>query len=552
MADTGFLDRSVTIGTTTYPYVVYVPRGWSADRSWPVILFLHGAGERGMDGMHQTVVGLGNAVRWHPERFPAVIVFAQCPEEDRWIGAPLAAAMQALHRATKEFHGDRDRTYLTGLSMGGYGTWHAAMAYPERFAAIVPVCGGVLKPDTATSVRQSPLTAGAKDPYAATAEKVKHLPIWVFHGDADATIPVSESRRLVDELRKRDADVRYTEYPGVGHDSWTRAYDEPGLWTWMLNQQRGRSTKVYEPGETVIVVRDGEVIRSESRGMADLEHDVAATPDTHYRLASVTKQFTAAAILTLAKDGKLSIDDPVRRWLPSLPAYADAITIRHLLTHSSGLIDYEDVMSADTKEQLHDIDVLHLLETQTKTYFAPGTKYQYSNSGYALLALIVEKASGQTFADFLRDRIFVPLGMKTTVAHQDGVDTVRDRAYGYSRAASRWTRTDQSLTSAVLGDGGIYTSANELVNWLRALDSGQFAEASVPRVDTDKAGVKYGFGWRISQHNGKRMVSHTGETIGFRNAIVRFPDQKLSVVVLTNRDEGEPVERALAIADSLR
>ena len=576
--ETGFINRSVTIGTTTYPYVVYVPHDWTPDRAWPVILFLHGAGERGNDGLHQTVVGLGNAVRWHPERFPALIVFPQAAEETRWIGEPLDAAMLALDRATADFHGDRDRTYLTGLSMGGYGTWHAAMAYPDRFAAIAPVCGGILKPETAASVRQSPITAGSADPYAATAERVRHLPIWIFHGGADPTIPVTESRRMAEELRKLHADVRFTEYEGVGHDSWTRAYDEPQLWTWILSQSlssraaktardpdttgeagiprfarndRGhaRNDRGAEPGETIIVVRDGKVVKSESRGMANLEHGIAATADTHYRLASITKQFTAAAILELASDGKLSLDDSIRRWLPSLPSYADAITIRHVLTHSSGLIDYEDVIPPGTTAQLHDADVLRLLESQTSTYFAPGTSYRYSNTGYSLLSLIVEKASGHTFADFLRERIFMPLGMRTTVAHQDGVDEVEHRAYGYSRNGSTWVRTDQSLTSAVLGDGGIYTSANELVNWLRALDAGKYAEAMVPRVDTDKAGVKYGFGWRISEHRGRKIIWHTGETIGFRNALVRFPDEKLSVAVLTNRNEGEPVERALAIAD---
>ena len=232
--ETGFLNRSVTIGATTYPYVVYVPRDWTPDRAWPVILFLHGAGERGNDGLHQTVVGLGSAVRWHPERFPARIVFPQTPADTRWIGEPLDAAMQALDRTTDEFHGDRDRTYLTGLSMGGYGTWHAAMVAPDRFAAIAPVCGGILKPETAESVRQSPITIGTPDPYAATAQRVRHLPVWIFHGSADATIPVSESRRMTEELRKLHADVHYTEYEGVGHDSWTRAYAEPELWRWLV------------------------------------------------------------------------------------------------------------------------------------------------------------------------------------------------------------------------------------------------------------------------------------------------------------------------------
>jgi CubicO group peptidase (beta-lactamase class C family) len=306
------------------------------------------------------------------------------------------------------------------------------------------------------------------------------------------------------------------------------------------------------PGASVIVVHGDDVVLRKSYGLANIEEKTAASPATHFRLASVTKQFTAAAILTLAGRGALSLDDPIRRWLPTLPAFADRITIRHLLTHSSGLIDYEDVIPAGMTEQLKDADVLHLLETQQTTYFAPGTNYRYSNSGYSLLSLIVAKASGKGFADFLRSEIFTPLGMSTTVAHEDGISTVVDRAYGYSREGNGWRRTDQSQTSAVLGDGGIYTSVDELVRWIHALDSGRFAEASVPRVDTDKAGVRYGYGWRIAEHDGRRMVSHTGESIGFRNAIVRFPDERLTVVVLTNRNEGEPFALALKLADGFR
>ena len=302
------------------------------------------------------------------------------------------------------------------------------------------------------------------------------------------------------------------------------------------------------PGASVIVVRDGKVVFRKSWGLANLEEHVAATPATHYRLASVTKQFTAAAILTLADQKKLSLDDSIRRWLPSLPPYADSISIRHLLTHTSGLVDYEDVMPADTSTQLKDADVLRLLETQQSTYFAPGTSYRYSNSGYALLALIVEKASGRRFAGFLRESIFAPLGMSTTVAHEEGISSVVNRAYGYSLEGNAWRRTDQSLTSAVLGDGGIYTSVDELENWLRALDSGRFAEASVPRVGTDKPDVRYGYGWRISEHDGRRVISHTGESIGFRNALVRLPDQHLAVVVLTNRNDGHPYDIAMSVA----
>ena len=303
------------------------------------------------------------------------------------------------------------------------------------------------------------------------------------------------------------------------------------------------------PGASVLVLRDGKAVFRKGYGMADPDVPSAATASTHYRLASVTKQFTAAAILTLAGKGRLSLDDSVRTLLPSLPAYAEPVTVRHLLTHTGGFVDYEDVIPEGTEAQLTDADVLLLLEQQTALDFAPGSRYRYSNSGYALLALIVERVSGRTFAEFLHDEIFVPRGMDTAVAHQEGVSSVPHRAYGFSRDGASWRRTDQSTTSAVLGDGGIYASVDQLEKWLLSLDRGDFADAMIPRVDTDKPSIRYGYGWRIGEHEGRRMIWHTGETIGFRNALVRFPDEHLAVVVLTNRNEGEALARSLAIAD---
>jgi CubicO group peptidase (beta-lactamase class C family) len=299
------------------------------------------------------------------------------------------------------------------------------------------------------------------------------------------------------------------------------------------------------PGASVLVVRGSDVPVRKSFGMANLEEHVAAAPNTNYRLASVTKQFTAASILLL----NIPLEDSIRKYLPELPAYADAITVKHLLTHTSGLIDYEDLIPAGTTKQVHDIDVLHMLASESKTYFPPGTQYRYSNSGFSLLSLIVERASGQPFADFLRTHIFEPSGMTNSVAFEEGISTVANRAYGYSGESNAWHRTDQSLTSAVLGDGGIYTSIDDLVHWIAWLDAGKFDRALVPQTKTDDPAVQYGFGWRISEHAGRRYVWHTGETIGFRNAIVRFPEEHLAVVVLTNRNEGEPVKAALSIAD---
>jgi CubicO group peptidase (beta-lactamase class C family) len=304
------------------------------------------------------------------------------------------------------------------------------------------------------------------------------------------------------------------------------------------------------PGASVLVVRDGEAVVRRSYGLANLEERIATTPATNYRLASLTKQFTAAAILLLAEDGRLQLDDPVRRWLPTLPEAAGPVTIRLLLTHQSGLIDYEDVIPASMTVQLRDADVLRILESQDRTYFAPGTSYRYNNSGYALLALIVARASGQSFASFLRARIFTPLGMHDTVAHEDGVSTVADRAYGYSATAAGWSRTDQSQTSAVLGDGGIYSSIDDLAKWDAALYDDRLLRRESLRLAftaataTDDPSVEYGYGWRITGET----LWHSGETMGFCNVIVRYPGRRMTVIVLTNRNDPEPYRTALAIA----
>lgn len=304
------------------------------------------------------------------------------------------------------------------------------------------------------------------------------------------------------------------------------------------------------PGASLLVVRNGIPVIRRSWGMSSLEDNVAATPETNFRLASVTKQFTAAAILLLAEDGRLSLDDRVRKWFPSLPTAIESVTITHLLTHTSGIVDYEDVIPAGTTVQLHDANVLQLLESRGSTYFKPGTSYRYSNSGYALLALIVERASGKTFATFLRERIFVPLGMSITVTYEEGISTVPNRAFGYTMKNSAWTRKDQSVTSAVLGDGGMYSSIDDMAKWDAALyDSRLLSDESrrlafAPHTSTDQDDVKYGFGWRITGET----LWHSGETSGFRNVIIRYPARKLTVVMLTNRDDPEPYATALAVA----
>ena len=324
------------------------------------------------------------------------------------------------------------------------------------------------------------------------------------------------------------------------------------------------------PGAALLVVRDGEVLVRRGYGLADLERGTAVTPTTRFRLASVSKQFTATAVLLLVDDGVLRLEDPVRRWLPSLPAYADGVTLHHLLAHTGGLPDYEDLMAAEFSGQVHDADVVCLLARgvpcgataalaagapAVAPYFAPGRGYRYSNTGYALLARVVEEASGQRYADFLQQRVFAPLRMDGAVAFENGVSQVAQRAYGHSAGpvAGGWQRTDQSTTSAVLGDGGIYASIDDLTTWAAALDDGRLlspgsrarmtaAQTSTPTGETDVDA--YGYGWRLHGD----LMWHSGETIGFRNVILHWPRQRLTVVLLSNRNDPEPYATARAIA----
>lgn len=311
------------------------------------------------------------------------------------------------------------------------------------------------------------------------------------------------------------------------------------------------------PGASVVVIRDGQVIVRRAYGGADLERHEAATPETDYRLASVSKQFTAMAVMLLAQDGKVRYDQPVRDFLPELPTAARAVTVRHLLNHTSGLWDYEALIAESQTTQLNDDDVLALVASKDSLSSPPGTRYCYSNSGYVLLGIIVARASGMSFPDFLRARIFSPLGMTASVAHVEGRDTVPHRAYGYSPRGGSFVQTDQSVTSATLGDGGIYTNVDDMVRWDRALSSGTLVaaaaltEATTPPSLPAGAATEYGFGWFIDTYRGEKRWRHTGETSGFRNAILRFPDRRLTIVILTNRSSGEPQAIAERIADRL-
>ena len=237
--ETGFLDRAVTIAGQTYRYQVYVPADYvtKAGARWPVILFLHGAGERGTDGLVQTNVGLGPAIRRAPGRFPAIVVFPQVPPDSQWVGTPAEAALAALAQTTKEFRTDPARVYLTGLSMGGHGTWYLAYRHPELFAGVAPICGWVADMDRFRgSVPVVPAESGAALP--ALARRLGKLPIWIFHGEVDEAVPVSGSREPAAALRAASADMRYTEFLGLNHNVWDGVYASEEFTRWLFAQRR--------------------------------------------------------------------------------------------------------------------------------------------------------------------------------------------------------------------------------------------------------------------------------------------------------------------------
>ena len=233
-----FQNRAITLGATEYRFRVFTPKGWSKKKKWPVILFLHGAGERGDDNVAQTRVGIGPAILRQEATFPYVVVLPQCPRNRWWTERDMQAlALKVLDQTVNEFNGDSKRTYLTGLSMGGYGSWAIVAKNPAKFAALAIVCGGVRPPPGLSLPKEAAPEMTATDPYGAVAARVGKTPVWVFHGDADRAVPVTESRKMVEALKATGANVRYNEYEGVGHNSWDRAYAEPEIFTWMLAQR---------------------------------------------------------------------------------------------------------------------------------------------------------------------------------------------------------------------------------------------------------------------------------------------------------------------------
>ena len=335
------------------------------------------------------------------------------------------------------------------------------------------------------------------------------------------------------------------------------------------------------PGLAVLVKREGRVLIEAGYGVRSLAGQEKIDAHTNFRLASLSKQFTAMAVMLLVHDGRLRYEEKLTEIFPEFPAYGKTISVRNLLDHTSGLPDYEELMERAEKErgtrwtaarQIRDDEVLTLLEQTDHGKFPPGTNWEYSNSGYVVLGLIVAKRAGESFGEFLHQRVFAPLKMSSTLLFENGKNEVPDRAYGHSLKNGALQETDQSPTSATQGDGGVYSNLADLSRWDDALRNhtllgeADFAPAVTPRALPAGAERKlaedvpaalrgqargYGFGWFLDLEDAHPLMWHYGDTVGFKSVILRYTRDQITVIVLSNRSDLDPAALALESALAL-
>jgi CubicO group peptidase (beta-lactamase class C family) len=303
------------------------------------------------------------------------------------------------------------------------------------------------------------------------------------------------------------------------------------------------------PGCAVAVSQHGKVVVNRAYGSADLERDVAMSPDTIFDIGSLRKQFVASAVLLLVEEGRLSLSDDVRKHFPELPDYGHKITLDHLLTHTSGLRDWTGILPLAGGNA----DVLTLILRQRALNFAPGEEWSYSNSGYVLLKEIVTRTSGMSFADFARKRLFEPLGMKTTRYVDDLKAIIKNRALAYEKAGASW-KLDMLLDNDRGGGGALFTTASDLLIWNEALTSGRLGAFVTEKLQeptrlNNGRKLNYARGLMVDAYRGGALVSHSGGAAGYHSWLGRLPAQGLSIAVLCNSDAMAASGLARRVAD---
>jgi CubicO group peptidase (beta-lactamase class C family) len=298
------------------------------------------------------------------------------------------------------------------------------------------------------------------------------------------------------------------------------------------------------PGAAIAIVRNGKVVFKKGYGIADLNSKEPVTTSTNFNICSMTKQFTAYCILKLAHEKKLSLNDKIDKYFPDFnPRVAGMVTIRHLLTHSSGIVDHYDYVDKTLFKEFWDKDVLNAIKSVDSVYFPAGSGYRYSNTAFCLLSLIIEHVSGYSFPEFIQEYIFKPLKMNSSDVIKPDFK-ISERAFGYKLENDSFKISDvrESLFFTTMGDGGIYTSIEDYLKWIMAiqnkkvLNSRIINEAQSPQFPIDTARrLYYGYGWFIAGSDDNKVVYHTGSNGGFRTIIVMIPSKKFSVVIFSNR-----------------
>ena len=309
-------------------------------------------------------------------------------------------------------------------------------------------------------------------------------------------------------------------------------------------------TEGIQPGAAVMVIRDGEVVHSAGYGYAEIEHGVPIGDDSTFRLGSFSKQFTAMAIMLLAESSDLDYDDPIAHYLPELARYGEGITIRHLLHHQGGLPGYYN--DIDTSRGMpSNADALAQLAKTGEPVFPPGERYEYSNPGYDMLAVVVEAASGMGFADFMRERVFARLEMDGSLIHDHTGPSIARRVIGYDPDGDGYVENDQHPLNGIVGSGSMFSTLEDLYKWDQALytdvlvSSATLQEAFTPAKLNNGEDTGYGFGFTIGDYRGYQRIAHGGSWVGFRTHIARHPEIGLTVILLSNRgdfDSGDYVD----------
>ncbi len=294
------------------------------------------------------------------------------------------------------------------------------------------------------------------------------------------------------------------------------------------------------PGIALKIIRNDKTIKTATYGLANLELNVRVKPETVFEIGSITKQFTAAGIMILAQEGKLSVDDKISKYLKNTPAAWSNVTIRNLLTHTSGIKSYTGLDGFQVWRHLTQAQFIETIGRQPMD-FQPGDSWKYCNTGFSLLGYIIENVSGENYWDFMRERIFQPLGMSATTRRQASL-IIPNRASGYEQTNHVWMNRDSDLT-AIFSAGAIASTVGDLAKWNAALDGERLLTAATkeqmwtPMKLNDGKPTKYGFGWFLATVEGHKNIGHGGSTSGFSASIQRFPDDRLAVIMLSNTDE---------------